>query len=277
MTDTAPMQRIPHIRIQLVAFAMTYVTTTLAYALVAQPPSFGIMTALTGVLAYLGARRYAASWHLQLLHFSFCPALYLAQTLNTPPFLYLVVSITLFLFFQGSVFDKVPLYLTNQRTTTALARFISAHEISHLTELGAGIGSVCCMLCDANRAIKVDAVENALGSAIIGALRCCWRRNIRWHYKNMWQFDLSNTDLVYAFLSPAPMPKLWSKLQAEMKRGSWLISNSFPIEGIAPDFCIEVNDRRKTVLYCYQIGTTAGYQAEQCSPLPACDLKHQAP
>jgi hypothetical protein len=58
--------------------------------------------------------------------------------------------------------------------------------------------------------------------------------------------------VVYAFLSPAPMPRLWEKICAEMKPGSLFISNSFPVPGQAPDRVIEVDCSPPRPLYCYQ-------------------------
>jgi hypothetical protein len=42
---------------------------------------------------------------------------------------------------------------------------------------------------------------------------------------------LAGQDVVYAFLSPAPMKQLWAKAQAEMTPGSLFVSNSFPVPG----------------------------------------------
>ena len=57
--------------------------------------------------------------------------------------------------------------------------------------------------------------------------------DIRW--KNLWKADLSGYDLVYAYLSPAPMPRLWEKAIREMRSGSLLVSFQFGIPGLPPD------------------------------------------
>ena len=41
-------------------------------------------------------------------------------------------------------------------------------------------------------------------------------------------------DVVYAFLSPAPMPRLWEKVQREMRPGTLFISNRFIVPGVKP-------------------------------------------
>jgi hypothetical protein len=48
--------------------------------------------------------------------------------------------------------------------------------------------------------------------------------------------------VIYAYLSPAPMERLWEKARAEMKPGSLFISNSFAVPGVSFDEVVELND-----------------------------------
>ena len=50
------------------------------------------------------------------------------------------------------------------------------------------------------------------------------------------------------------MPEVWRKACAELQPGALLVSNSFPVEGIEPYKVVEVDDRRRTRLYCYLPG-----------------------
>jgi len=49
------------------------------------------------------------------------------------------------------------------------------------------------------------------------------------------------------------MPALWEKVQREMRPGSLLISNSFPVPGIVPNAVIDVPCSPPRPLYCYEI------------------------
>jgi hypothetical protein len=69
----------------------------------------------------------------------------------------------------------------------------------------------------------------------------------------LWQTPLADHDLVYAFLSPAPMSELWAKAQAEMRPGSLFVSNSFPVPGVTPWRVIHVACSPPRPLYCYRI------------------------
>jgi hypothetical protein len=70
---------------------------------------------------------------------------------------------------------------------------------------------------------------------------------------DFWHHPLGPYDMVYAFLSPLPMPRLWEKAKAEMRPGSLLVSNSFPVPDVEPQRVIEIADRRGTRLYCYSM------------------------
>jgi hypothetical protein len=58
----------------------------------------------------------------------------------------------------------------------------------------------------------------------------------------LWNANLAAYDIVYAYLSPAPMPALWDKARAEMKPGSLLISNTFAVPEQVADETLELGD-----------------------------------
>ncbi|HNB00634.1 MAG TPA: hypothetical protein PKO13_10210, partial [Nitrosomonas sp.] len=70
---------------------------------------------------------------------------------------------------------------------------------------------------------------------------------------NFWQYNLSSYDIVYAYLSPIPMDKLWKKVLQEMRPGSILISNSFVVPDVPPSESIAINDFNNSVLYIWKI------------------------
>ena len=71
--------------------------------------------------------------------------------------------------------------------------------------------------------------------------------------QDIWAADISGEDIVYAFLSPEPMPALYEKAKREMKSGSLLVSNSFAVPDVSPDEIWELSDGRKTRLYLYEM------------------------
>lgn len=72
--------------------------------------------------------------------------------------------------------------------------------------------------------------------------------------QDLWKHSLIEYDLVYAFLSPEPMPKLWQKVLMEMPENGLFVSNSFPVPGVEPSDIWQLNDSRQTILYLYKVG-----------------------
>ena len=81
-----------------------------------------------------------------------------------------------------------------------------------------------------------------------GRLMAFGQKNCHLRWGDFWKTDLSEFDVVYAFLSPVPMPALWEKARLEMRKGSLLVSNSFIVPNVKPKRVVEVGDRRKTRL-----------------------------
>ena len=54
------------------------------------------------------------------------------------------------------------------------------------------------------------------------------------------------------------MAEVWQKAASELRPGSVLVSNSFPVPGRESDFVVDVDDRRSTRLYGYRIPSRPG-------------------
>jgi hypothetical protein len=74
---------------------------------------------------------------------------------------------------------------------------------------------------------------------------------VRWG--SLWACDLAAYDVVFAFLSPVPMPALWLKARREMRSGSLFISSSFAVPGQSPDREVTVDDLRQTRLMIWKM------------------------
>ncbi|HQT25596.1 MAG TPA: class I SAM-dependent methyltransferase, partial [Burkholderiales bacterium] len=75
-------------------------------------------------------------------------------------------------------------------------------------------------------------------------LRCHHLSNCEMKWGDYGKVDLARYDFVFAYLSPVPMPMLFEKARREMRKGSFLISNSFSVPGMDPDEIVEAGDRR---------------------------------
>lgn len=254
-TEVPLSPRHPHLRQLAIQLAAVIAVLSLAW------PYYGLRSELLpwpesafaiGVTALLMAAVTRQPWWWQAIHAIFAPLAWaVAQTAVDPGWFLLAFGLLL-LVYRGALNGQVPLYLSNLETAAALAEQIAERRNVRFLDLGAGVGSVLCPLAKARSDSHFTGVENAPATWLIGRWRAAGLANCAWRWGDIWQTDLSGYDVVYAFLSPVPMPELWQKAQAEMRPGSVFISNSFAVPDVVPSRIVEVGDLRQTLLYCYE-------------------------
>lgn len=204
-----------------------------------------------GGVALVFATLSRQPWWWRIIHAGFMPLVWLTQTLAIDPGWFLLAFILLLLVYRGALSGQVPLYLSNRQTVAALAELLAERGPSRFLDLGSGIGSTTVPLADCLPDSQFTGYENAPLTWLVGRLLCIGRPNVSWRWDDLWQARLGDYDVVYAFLSPAPMARLWDKVAAEMAPGSLFVSNSFPVPGVVPDRVIEVDCTPPRPLYCY--------------------------
>jgi hypothetical protein len=246
----------PHLRQLALQFAAVFAVLSLAW------PYFGLRneplpwpeTALAiGCIALLISVISRQPWWWRLIHAFFAPLLWAASELAIDPGWFLLAFILLLLVYRGALSGRIPLYFSNLETASALAELTQASPDMRFLDLGAGIGSVLRPLARIRPKAQFSGIENAPATWLIGYLATSGLSNCTWLWGDFWRLSLAKYDVVYAFLSPAPMSALWIKAQREMRPGGLLISNSFDIPEVAPSQIIDVGDARNTRLYCYQL------------------------
>lgn len=155
-------------------------------------------------------------------------------------------------FYWNAIAERVPLYLSNRRAREAIAGLLPRKEGVRAADLGAGLGGPLATLAAARADGAFVGCETAPLSWLVARFRLLGRSNVRLLFASLWSLDLGDFDVVYAFLSPAPMARLYEKAAREMKPGSILVSNSFAVPEREPDAVVELDDRRGTHLYVYR-------------------------
>lgn len=233
----------------------------------------GTLTLLAAVLAgLLGCYLPVAAWltvHAALaMTFSFAwslpawwlpmqalfvPAVLFTRSLNLPAYWFFYGFVLLWLFYRGNTRERVPLYLSNRTTWRALAGLLPVAGNFAFLDLGCGLGGVLAFLCRVRPDGEFHGVESAPVPFLVSWLKLLSRQNGHVRFGDLWRGDLAAYDVVYAFLSPSPMPELWRKARAEMRPGSLLISNTFEIPGAVPDRILELDDARRTRLLIWHM------------------------
>jgi len=224
-------------------------------ALVDPPYPAWAFWAAEGVLAALFAVLLRCApwwWGINVL---FPPLLVLALGLEVSPGWMGLLFLVLLLVYWNAHGERVPLYLSNTTTHAALRAILEreAGEARRVIDLGSGFGGALRAMAEAPRVAEVVGVESAPLPWLVSSLRLARHPRIRIRHASIWSQRLSDFDVIYAFLSPAPMPRLWAKLVREARQPMLLISNSFAVPDVEPDEVIELDDARRTELFLYRL------------------------
>ncbi|MDD5364898.1 MAG: class I SAM-dependent methyltransferase [Gallionellaceae bacterium] len=193
---------------------------------------------MQGAAALLLSRWFRLPLWWQVINTGFFPLLWLVYQADIEPIWFLAGFALLALTSLGSLKTRVPLYLSSQRAVEAVAGRVPAQ--ARVLDLGCGLGGWLASLKTRRPDLVLAGVEVAPLNWLASRLRLNGKAAIR--LGSLWEEDLSDYDVVYAYLSPAPMAELWRKVEREMRPGSLFISNTFAVPGIEPDETVELKD-----------------------------------
>lgn len=211
-----------------------------------------------GLLA-AGLSYYAglALWWLGI-QFAFAPAVVLTLTLHIPPSYFLGLFLLLWLVYWNTFNTQVPLYLSSAKVRQTLVQLLPPTvpgQRLRFADIGSGLGGVLTYLARMRPDGDYTGVESAplpyvwswLRIRVGGYRQCqvCWG--------DFWDCNLAGFDVVYAYLSPAPMERLWRKAHAEMKPGSVFISSTFSVPGQSPTQTIQIDDLHRSTLLIWRM------------------------
>lgn len=209
---------------------------------------------LAAVFSYL-TRQASWWWLIQLL---FLPAVVVVLTWEIPPLFFLGAFLIFMLVYWSTFRSQMPLYLSSHKVRQALAELLPVvpHGRSFsFIDLGSGLGGVLTHLARSRPEGRYVGVEAAPLPCF-----CSWLRirlaglsnsSVRWG--SMWDCDLGQYDVVFAYLSPVPMARLWHKACAEMRPGSMFISSTFVVLEHPPQHTVQVDDLHRSTLYVWHM------------------------
>ena len=225
------MIRLPgwrHLLVQLVASVFAW----LLFAPLSQP---GQWLAVQVLVAVLLAGYMKFSLPRRLIHLLFMPLVALAGWLALPVWLYPVGFVVLYALSRNALTESVPLYLSSAESIEALAEWLPPN--ARVLDLGSGDGRVVLRLAALRPDLQLCGVENAVLPWLYSRLKHRFAgapENVRICYGNFWAQDWQQFDVIHAFLSPAPMARVWVHFRQHAHPGAQLVSNSFGIDGVEP-------------------------------------------
>lgn len=213
---------------------------------------------LAGLAAAALALMWRLPWWWGLIELLFPTALALGAGLALPAWVPALLLGFSLLLFGGVMVSRVPLWLSGRQARAMLCAELpqllpGRHDLD-VADLGAGIGGMLVALWRSNRCARCTGIEWAPLPFALGWLRLRLAGFPgRWRLASLWAQPLGSHDLVFAFLSPAAMPRLWDKACAEMRPASWLVSYRFAIPGVSPDRRLQVGGGADDVLLMWRM------------------------
>lgn len=196
-----------------------------------------------------------AKWWL-LIQLIFAPALVLMLAVELPPELFLYAFLLLLLVYWSTFRTQAPLYLSSSKVCSALECLLpAARKDSCFTfiDLGSGLGGVLTHLARVRPDGLYAGVETAPLPFLWSRLRISGCHNCQVHWKNWRDCDLSQYDMVFAYLSPLPMENLWHKARAEMRPGTLFVSSTFAVPDQLPHETIQTDDLQRSILLVWHM------------------------
>lgn len=200
----------------------------------------------------LGWASGLAPWWLAI-NAAFVPLLAWALTLQVSPLWALAGFAALVLVYGTIWVSRVPLFFSSASTLKALNTLLPARPIAFL-DAGCGDARVLARLAAGRSDSRFEGIEHAFVPWLMARVRC-WKNDGPYYVRrgNLWAHGLYAYDVVYAYLSPAVMPRFWEKAQREMRPGALLVS-AFPVPGATAVRTVEIGDRMRTRLHVCRIG-----------------------
>lgn len=210
-------------------------------------PGFALLF-LQGGLAAAFAWQAGLPWWWLPLEFLFVPALAAMLSVEIAPAWFLAAFILLALIYWSTYRTRVPLYLSGPGVWRALDALLPSG--GRVMDLGSGLGGPLRYLAARHPELAFEGIEAAPLPHLLSRLR--GRSNLRFRFGSFWKRSLHDQDFVFAYLSPAAMPSLWRKLQAEMRPGSIFVSVEFPVPGVAPHEVLRIGEGSRACLYVWR-------------------------
>ncbi|WP_018412236.1 class I SAM-dependent methyltransferase [Methyloversatilis thermotolerans] len=209
-----------------------------------------------GIAGAFALAMRAPRWWV-MIHLLFSPLIVITRTLAIAPAWYLAAFVALAAVFWSTFRSRVPLFLTNQATARSLLQALPQDRAIHLVDLGCGTGGLLRRLALSRPDCTFTGVENAPLPWLVARWTNRGLPNVTIRRQDLWAVDLGDFDVIYAFLSPVPMPRLGRKAAIEMRPQALFISNSFTIPGMRADRVID-NDPAARPLHVYGFAARRG-------------------
>ncbi|WP_309566524.1 class I SAM-dependent methyltransferase [Methylobacillus flagellatus] len=226
--------------IQFAALAAVWCTSQLLWGLGWQDLPAWTLFLLQGVVACLLSIMLAMAAWWRWIHLLFPLAILAMLQWQLPAWIYLLAFCFTLALFWSTYRTQVPFYPTRPATWRQVKELVPADRPVGVLDIGSGMGGLVMYLARERTNARCAGIELAPLPWLISVLSAFLKKSpASFKYGDYQAVNLSEYDVVFAYLSPAAMPDVWLKAKKEMQAGSLLISYEFEIPGVAPKLQIQ--------------------------------------
>jgi hypothetical protein len=228
--------------IQCLCFVPTLATVFVAARLGASVTHLDVAL-IQGAYAWLATWRLGLEWWWRFIQLLFPVCVLAAASLALPSGFYLAAFGFMLVLFWSTFRTRVPYYPSGKAVRETVAELLPPGRPLRVIDIGSGFGGLALGLSRLRPDVQAEGIEIAPLPWLVSRLRARLAGNrVKFARGDYETLDLGAYDLVYAYLSPAVMDRLWRKAQREMAPGSILASYEFVVEDRPADRCIEPED-----------------------------------
>ncbi len=136
-----------------------------------------------------------------------------------------------------------PLFVpTLRKTMDTMISLADIKKGEQVYDLGCGDGRL--VFAAASKGARATGYELSIPIFLIAKFRSFFHRNSSIQFKNFWNQNYSDADILFCYLVPSAMQSFKEKIWSQLKPGCRVISHSFRIPGVEP-----VREEEKVVMY----------------------------
>jgi len=183
-------------------------------------------------------------------------------SLRSKPILFipLILLIPLILVVYWSMRNGISPTPSSRKQILEIFRAIPPEFSGKIYDLGSGWGTLAIALSKHSSSCKIIGIENSIIPYIVSELLVWLLRikHVEFHFANFLKYDFGDAGVIVCYLYPGGMQKLKPGLEAYLKSGTIVISNTFAIPGWTPVERFRASDLYHSPVYVYEFETGLG-------------------
>lgn len=238
----------------LISLLRSIVAQALGFGIGFAAQSFGsglIILAVHSIVAGVAATKLLLSKPWVILNAALPFALLVAVDPSMPFWALPAILIVLGVFYLPTFWTTVPYFPSSPEVYSKVAEQLPEGSKFSMVDLGSGFADLLFYLAKERPSGNYLGVELSPLPFLVSKLRSLKYPNVTIRYHSFWKLDFGEFYVVYAFLAPGPMVKLWNKVEREMGEGQMFMTNTFPVPS-EPTETLELSDTRQKKLFIHK-------------------------